>query len=87
MVNHDTDLFDVRVRHAGVASTLHTSSGHPFWSSSRKQWVRADQPSSSDRLATRNGDLVTVERTQATLGAADRWDLTVDRPRLLRLRR
>lgn len=78
MVNRDTDLFDVTVGHHGRTATLHTTSGHPFWSSTRKQWVRADQLTTTDRLTTTNNDPVTIDHTQATPGAADRWDLTID---------
>ena len=78
MVNHDTDLFDVTVRHAGTTSTLHTTSGHPFWSNTRKQWVRADQLTTTDTLTSPNGEAIAVVHTQATPSAADRWDLTID---------
>lgn len=78
MVNHDTDLFDVTVRHAGTTATLHTTSGHPFWAANRHAWVRADQLTTTDTLTSTNGDTVTVAHTQAAPGAADRWDLTID---------
>lgn len=77
-VNHDSDLFEVEVVGQGGSSTLETTAGHPFWDVSRGGWVRADQLGVGDVLASADGRRVRVGGVQATPGAADRWDLSVE---------
>lgn len=79
MKNHDVDLVDVTVRRGRVASTVHTTANHPFWSATRGAWVRADQLGTTDRLRSSGGPAaeVAVARVAAVAGAQDRWDLTI----------
>ncbi len=77
-VNHDTDLLDLKIHAGGHTSTLHTTASHPFYSLTRKTWVRADELSTSDRLVSAAGRATTLVGLAATPGTENRYDLTVD---------
>jgi hypothetical protein len=81
-VNHDSDLLDLTVVRNGHRAVMHTTARHPFWSQSRKAWVRADQLGTTDelktdRLKTDKTGVVRVARVVAVPGDEARWDLTV----------
>jgi hypothetical protein len=59
-VNHDSDLLDLTVMRNGHRAVMHTTARHPFWSQSRKAWVRADQLGTTDELKT---DALKTDRT------------------------
>ena len=78
--NHDTDLLDVTVSTGhGHTATIHTTSNHPFWDSTRHAWVAAAKLKPGDRLATTNtsDQPPTVDSIKITPGAATRYNLTV----------
>lgn len=79
LVNHDNDLVDVVVMRGGKRSVVHTTAGHPFWSETRHDWVRADELGTRDRVRSGRGsaESVRVARIAAVAGDEDRWDLTV----------
>ncbi|MEU4872408.1 ricin-type beta-trefoil lectin domain protein [Streptomyces sp. NPDC021608] len=78
LVNHDTDLIDVKVRTSGHhTATLHTTSKHPFWDATTHAWVAAGKLKARHTLATDSGHRIDVVEVRVTQGAADRYNLTV----------
>ncbi|CAM5696744.1 GIY-YIG domain-containing protein OS=Streptomyces canus OX=58343 GN=AQI96_40750 PE=4 SV=1 [Streptomyces canus] len=77
-INHDHDLLDLTVRTSnGRTATLHTTANHPFWDDTIHAWVPAGELHHGDALNTATNGHVYVAATKATLGAANRWNLTV----------
>ena len=76
-VNHDTDLLDLKIRAKGRTSTLHTTASHPFYSLTRKTWVRADQLATTDELVSAGDRRVETVGLASIDGHQDRFDLTV----------
>ncbi|MGY5061193.1 polymorphic toxin-type HINT domain-containing protein, partial [Streptomyces sp. 900105755] len=79
-INHDHDLLDLTVRtKSGHAATLHTTANHPFWNDATHTWVLAGELRHGDALNTPTKGHVFVSATKVMPGAADRWNLTVQR--------
>lgn len=78
LVNHDNDLIDVDIRDAnGKTATLHTTSKHPFWDATAKDWVPAGMLKVGHGLTTDKGQRVTLAAIRTVTGAADMHNLTV----------
>ncbi|GAA3788283.1 hypothetical protein GCM10022403_023450 [Streptomyces coacervatus] len=77
-INHDHDLLDLTIRtEDGGTATLHTTANHPFWNDTTHTWVAAGKLHHGDALNTATNDHAYVVTTQPTIGAANRWNLTV----------
>ncbi|RAG82084.1 hypothetical protein DN069_29440 [Streptacidiphilus pinicola] len=77
-INHDTDLLDVTIDDGtDQPSVIHTTANHPFWDDTTHTWVRADHLKAGHKLASTPGHHPTVLNTKTTLGAANRWNLTI----------
>jgi RHS repeat-associated protein len=77
-VNHDHDLYDLKVTTARGVQVIHTTSNHPFWDVTLHKWVAAGQLRKGDRLRSANGATVTADGgTTPRQQAAWMWDLTV----------
>ncbi|MFJ9710837.1 RHS repeat-associated core domain-containing protein [Streptomyces sp. NPDC101234] len=77
-INHDHDLLDLSIRTKdGHTATLHTTVNHPFWDDTTHSWVPANGVRPGDALATATNGHVSVVAFKTTVGAANRWNLTV----------
>ncbi|MEU5314946.1 polymorphic toxin-type HINT domain-containing protein [Streptomyces sp. NPDC021562] len=77
-INHDHDLLSLTIRtKSGNLSTIHTTTNHPFWNETTHSWVSAGQLHHDDTLSTSGNGHVSVVAIEATSGAANRWNLTV----------
>ncbi|QMU70028.1 polymorphic toxin-type HINT domain-containing protein [Streptacidiphilus sp. P02-A3a] len=78
MVHYDHNLIDVNVRDShGHVSTLHTTTEHAFWDDTLHTWVPANQLTPGHALETPTAQPAHVATLQATPGAANRYNLTV----------
>ena len=78
-VNHDTDLYDLRVKTSRGIVVIHTTSNHLFWTPYLDHgWIPANHLKTGEHLKTPNGTLATADG-----GTIPRdhegwmWDLTV----------
>ncbi|MFD8723898.1 polymorphic toxin-type HINT domain-containing protein [Streptomyces sp. NPDC059629] len=77
-INHDHDLLDLTIRTKnGHTATLHTTTNHPFWDDTTRTWVSAGVLRHGDTLNTSINGHVSVVAVKVTVGAANRWNLTV----------
>ncbi|MBD0741685.1 hypothetical protein BG418_09325 [Streptomyces sp. CBMA152] len=77
-VNHDYDLVDIEVQgEDGKTATLHTTSKHPFWDATDRDWVPAGKLKTGHTLATNRGQRATLVAIHTVTGAADMHNLTV----------
>lgn len=78
LVHHDSDLIDLKIRSPkGKTSTLHTTSGHPFWDETAQAWIPAAQLTPGHQLITATNHHVDVAAVTAHRGSADMYNLTV----------
>lgn len=79
LINHDKDLVALEVQgEGGSASTIRTTSKHPFWDATTKSWAEAGRLSPGHALTTDKGRLVKLLAVTAVPGAADMHNLTID---------
>ena len=78
MVNHDTDLYDLKITAAGRTGVIHTTSNHPFWDQTSRRWVKAGALKYGTRLRTPAGGTATVTGGWTPkITAGWMWDLTI----------
>jgi integrase/recombinase XerD len=82
MVNHDTDLYDLKIRAGTRTAAIHTTSNHPFWIPAARgnggHWAEAGTLRYGTRLRIPSGGTVTVTggwAPKVTTGWM--WDITV----------
>jgi RHS repeat-associated protein len=79
-VNRDKDLVDLTIQDAkGHTSVLHTTSRHPFWDDTSHKWVPAAKLTPRHALNTAANGHVYVTAIRIVPGAADMYNLTVER--------
>jgi len=78
-VNHDTDLYDLRVTTSHGIQVIHTTAGHLFWDPSLDHgWIPAKHLKPGERLKTPDGTLaVVVGGSTPKVHDGWMWDLTV----------
>jgi RHS repeat-associated protein len=77
-VNHDHDLYDLRVKTPHGTAVIHTTSSHLFWDPYHHYWVAANKLSKNERLKTTNGTTATADGgTTPKVRDGWMWDLTV----------
>ena len=77
-VNHDTDLYDLRVKTARGVQVIHTTASHLFWDPYLHYWVPANKLSKGERLKTPDGTVATADGgTTPKVHDGWMWDLTV----------
>jgi RHS repeat-associated protein len=78
LVNHDTDLYDLKVKTAKGTAVIHTTSNHPFWDPAAHRWVQAGKLRPGEPLLTANGTTATADGgTTPKDHSAWMWDLTI----------
>jgi hypothetical protein len=77
-VNRDDDLLDLKVHTAGGDLVIRTTDHHPFYDTTRREWLDAANLPVGDHLATTSGAEATVVSAQTVPGQAVRYNLTVD---------
>jgi len=78
LVHHDRDLYDLKVRAAGRAAVIDTTSSHLFWDQTSRRWVKAGALKYGTHLRTPSGSTATVlggHTPRDTTGWM--WDLTI----------
>ena len=77
-VNHDTNLFDLKVKTARGVEVIHTTSNHLFWDPSRNKWVPAAKLRKGEALKAADGSLATADGGTIPAGHDGwMWDLTI----------
>jgi hypothetical protein len=77
-VNHDHDLYDLRVKSGGRVSVIHTTSNHLFWDPSLHQWIAAAKLKKGEHLKTANGVIAVADGgTTPKVHDGWMWDLTI----------
>jgi RHS repeat-associated protein len=77
-VNHDTNLYDLRVNTAHGTQVIHTTANHPFWDPYLDHWIPASKLAKGERLLTANGTVATADGgTTPARHDGLMWDLTV----------
>jgi hypothetical protein len=77
-VNHDTDLYDLRVKTSHGVEVIHTTSSHLFWDPVAHAWVKAASLKPGESLKTADGGTATAD--SGTVPANHdgwMWDLTI----------
>jgi hypothetical protein len=78
MVHHDTNLYDLKIKARGRTAVIDTTSNHPFWDATTRQWTDAARLHPGDRLRTPKGGYATVVGGWVPRQAAGwMWDLTI----------
>jgi RHS repeat-associated protein len=78
-INHDDDLVDLTVETTpGHSAVLHTTSKHPFWDATTREWTPAATLTPGHALETAHNTPVPVLAVRPLHGAADMYNLTVD---------
>ncbi|MEU6848593.1 polymorphic toxin-type HINT domain-containing protein [Actinacidiphila alni] len=79
LVHHDDDLIDITVQTAtGEATTVHTTSHHPFWDDTSHTWVEAGQLTLGHTLKTAANGHIRVVAIASRPGAASMYNLTIE---------
>ena len=77
-VNHDTDLYNLRVKTPHGTQVIHTTASHLFYDPSLNQWVNANKLSKSEHLLAADGTVATADGgTTPKRHDGWMWDLTV----------
>lgn len=77
-VNHDHDLYDLKVKANGRDTVIRTTSNHPFWDVSQQKWVPAGKLHIGDHLKTADGTTAVADGgTTPKQHTGWMWDLTV----------
>ena len=77
-IDSDDDLLDVVVIGSdGKSSVIHSTEAHPFWSTTRDEWVDAMELRAGEWLLSDGGDGVMVDTVEIVPGTAAMLDLTV----------
>jgi hypothetical protein len=76
--NHDDDLLDLNVHTRTGDTVIHTTDHHPFYDTTRHEWIDAANLPVGDRLATTSGEPATVVAATTLPGQAVRYNLTVE---------
>jgi RHS repeat-associated protein len=77
-VNHDTDLYDLRVKTSHGIQVIHATSSHLFWDPVAHAWVKAASLKPGESLKTADGGTITAD--SSTIPANHdgwMWDLTI----------
>jgi hypothetical protein len=77
-VNHDHDLYDLKVKTSGGISVIHATSNHLFWDPYLNQWVPAAKLKKGEHLKTANGTTATADGgSTPAIRDGWMWDLTI----------
>ncbi|MBO0881191.1 MAG: hypothetical protein J2P17_12755, partial [Mycobacterium sp.] len=77
-VNHDHDLYDLKVKVHGRDTVIHTTAGHLFWDLRLKQWRPASKLTKDEHLKTANGTAAVADGgTTPKDHDGWMWDITV----------
>src|SRR5262249_2379481 len=78
MVDHDKNLYDLKVKTSHGTSVIHTTSNHPFWDATTHQWTVAGKLRHGDKLLSRAGAVTTViGGSTPVVHDGWMWDLTI----------
>jgi hypothetical protein len=78
LVNHDTDLYELRVKAGRGTEVIDTTSNHPFWDPYLDKFIPANHLKTGERLKTPDGrSAVVVGGTVPANHDGWMWDLTV----------
>jgi RHS repeat-associated protein len=78
LLNHDKDLFNLKIRSGRRTAVIHTTRNHPFFDLTRHRWVKAGALKHGDHLRTTSGTIVTVAGGHDPADATGwMWDLTI----------
>ncbi|MFE2719241.1 polymorphic toxin-type HINT domain-containing protein [Streptomyces mirabilis] len=79
-INHDNDLLDAAINTGhGRTEIIHTTSNHPFYDATTHTWTPAGNLKPGDHLASIHHQPATVASVHITPGAANRYNLTVQK--------
>lgn len=59
-LNHDANLFNLKVRSGGHTSVISTTWNHPFWDLTQHRWVKVGRLKPGDDLRAPSGAAVTA---------------------------
>ena len=78
-LNHDKDLYDLKIRTGHRTAVIRTTSNHPFWDLTRHRWIKAGALRYGDKLRAPSGGTTAVVVRGWTPRHRDgwMWDLTV----------
>jgi hypothetical protein len=77
-LDHDTDLYDLKVKTPQGLVVIHTTSNHLFWDPAAREWVRASGLLPGEPLSTPAGSSVAAAGGAApAIHDGWMWDLTV----------
>lgn len=77
-VNHDTDLYDLKVQTKHGIEVIHATANHPVWDQTTHTWVMAAHLHRGDHLQTADGtDAIVVGGTTPSATAGWMWDLDI----------
>ncbi|WP_212841783.1 polymorphic toxin-type HINT domain-containing protein [Catellatospora sp. IY07-71] len=77
-VNEDRELTLLTVlTKRGERVVIDTTWGHPFWSETRQEWVRAKDLVAGEQLLARDGTMPSVQRVDNLVGAKTMYNLSV----------
>jgi RHS repeat-associated protein len=78
LVNHDTDLYDLKVKTAAGDHVIHTTASHLFWDPVKHKWVKAAKLAKGEQLKTADGQVATADGgSTPQQHDGDMWDLTI----------
>ena len=60
-VNHDTDLYNLKVKTAHGVQVIHTTSNHLFWDPYQHQWIESNKLTKGEHLKTPDGSLAVAD--------------------------
>jgi RHS repeat-associated protein len=81
LVNHDTDLYDLKIKAGNKTAVIHTTTNHPFWipgAGSSSRWIKARELRYGTHLRTPSGGAaVVMGGWKPKLTSGWMWDLTI----------
>jgi hypothetical protein len=78
LVNHDTDLYDLKVQTTHGTAVIHTTRSHLFWDASSNRWVKAAAFRYGARLGTLGtGNVTVLGGDSPAYSTGWMWDLSV----------
>jgi hypothetical protein len=77
LVNHDTDLYNLKVQTSGGVAVIRTTLRHLFWDASSNKWVKAAALKYGTRLRAPSGNVTVLGGTSPPSHSGWMWDLTI----------
>jgi hypothetical protein len=77
-VNHDHDLYNLKVKTPHGVQVIHTTANHLFWDPVKRKWIKAGNLAKGEHLKTAGGQSATADGgTIPKVHDGWMWDLTI----------